>query len=242
MIIYGRNPVFETLKNRPEKIDKIFVSKTAEHSFVEKILRIAKANKVPLQFVHISKLTELSKGKNHQGVVALVLSKEYIELDELVIKVKNSTTQTLCILDGITDPQNFGAILRNANFFGIIGVIIPARNSVGLTDSVIKVSSGATEYIEVAKVSNISYTIDNLKKNGFWIVGTDSNEGEDIKTIEIPKPTAIVFGSEGSGLKRLVKEKCDFILKIYPADSTKGVRSLNVASTSAIVFYKLSCR
>ncbi|MFN3966693.1 MAG: 23S rRNA (guanosine(2251)-2'-O)-methyltransferase RlmB [Endomicrobiia bacterium] len=239
MIIYGRNPVFETLKNRPTKIDKIFVSKSAEHSFVEKILRISKANNIPLQFVHISKLNEIAKGKNHQGIVASVLPKEYTNLDELISKAKNSATQAICILDRITDPQNFGAILRNANFFGIIGVVIPARNSSGLTASVIKVSSGASEFVEVAKVSNISYTIDKLKKERFWIVGTDTNQGEDLRKIQIPRPVAIVLGSEGSGIKRLIKEKCDFILRISKIGPL-GINSLNVASASAIIFYELS--
>ena len=239
MIIYGRNPVFETLKNRPEKIDKIFVSKSSESSFIDKLLRITKANKIPLEFVHISKLNEITKGKNHQGVAAFVLSKEYIDIDELISKVKESKTGILCILDEIKDPQNFGAILRNANFFGIIGIVIPSRHSVGLTDAAVKVSSGAVEYVHVAKVSNISYTIDKLKKEGFWVVCADSNQGEDIRKIKIPRPLAIILGSEGSGVKKLVKEKCDFILKIFPK-GISGVGSLNVASASAIIFYELT--
>lgn len=246
MIIYGRNSVLEALIKRPQKFNKLYISKTSSGKIIKEIIHTAKTKKVLFEFVDSRKIDKLvGDKKNHQGIAAAMLTREYVSLEDLIEKVKKVANPTICILDGITDPQNLGAILRNACYFDIIGVIIPRHNSVGLTDTVFKVSSGAAEYVYVARVSNINYTIDELKKNGFWIVGADSHKGEILWEAEIPKPTVIVLGSEGYGLKRLVKENCDVIVRI-PQVSTKNIQSsvtsLNVGSFSAIIFCEISRR
>ncbi|MFH0807356.1 MAG: 23S rRNA (guanosine(2251)-2'-O)-methyltransferase RlmB [Elusimicrobiota bacterium] len=241
MIIYGRNPVLEALKTRPREINKILLSKNASGENVKKIQELAKTAGIPYTFIDIQKLDKLSNYKNHQGIAAMALAKEYMPLEELIEQAKKSDNPSLCLLDDVTDPQNLGTILRNACFFGIMGIVIPKRNSAGLTETVEKVSSGALEYVPVAQVSNIAYTIDKLKEEGFWIVGADTNDGKNIRETEILKPAAFVLGSEGSGLGKLIKQKCDLLIKIPPNTNSSGnVSSLNVASASAIMFYEFN--
>ncbi|OGS26280.1 MAG: 23S rRNA (guanosine(2251)-2'-O)-methyltransferase RlmB [Elusimicrobia bacterium RIFOXYB2_FULL_48_7] len=241
MIIYGKNPVLETLKTRPREINKILISKSASGENIKQIVDMAKAASIPYTFIDIQKLDKLSNFKNHQGVAAMTLAKEYVSLEDIMLNSKKTDKPVICLLDEITDPQNLGAILRNACFFGIMGIIIPKRNSAGLTEAVAKISSGALEYVPVAQVSNIVYAIDKLKEEGFWIAGADSNDGKPVRGADVPKPVAVVLGSEGTGLGRLVRQKCDFLLKIPPKDSFTGnISSLNVASASAIIFYELS--
>lgn len=273
MIIYGKNSVLEAMKNRPKKINKLLISNTAGKGVggntIQEIIQLARMSRVIYQFVPKEKLNALARGGNHQGVIVILIAseaKEYVSLESLIEKAKSETIALpiICLLDKITDPQNFGGILRNACFFGIIGVVITKRNSSGITDTVAKVSAGAVEYIPVAQVSNLSYAMEMLKKSGFWIVGTDSSSGEPIGEFsnrwKEKLPVAVVLGSEGTGMGRLIREKCDFLVNIpiicaggtarileegapvaaNPAAGGPRVNSLNVASASAILFYELT--
>jgi 23S rRNA (guanosine2251-2'-O)-methyltransferase len=241
-MIYGKKPVIEAVKSRPDDIAKVYILKTASGPDIKEIMELAGRRRVTYQFVDREKLDKLSAGRNHQGVVADILAKRYVEVEKIIEKGKNpSGSRVICLLDGITDPQNLGTLLRNAAYFGIIGVVTEKRNSVQLSDVVMKVSAGAGEFVSVARVSNIGFLIDRLKKEGYWIAGTVVGEGTDLAEADLPKPLAVILGSEGAGLSRLVKEKCDYLIKVSGA-SGGIIDSLNVGSASAIIFWKVGLK
>ncbi|OGS20698.1 MAG: 23S rRNA (guanosine(2251)-2'-O)-methyltransferase RlmB [Elusimicrobia bacterium RIFOXYA2_FULL_39_19] len=245
MILYGRNSVFESLRINPKQINKIYLLKTSSGHKIKDVVDLARVNSIPYQFVDLLKIEKITGHKNHQGIVAITLARQYTELETLITKAKSVNNSILCALDDVTDPQNLGSILRNASFFGIIGLIITKRNSAGLTDIAVKVASGAAEHVMVSQVSNIGYAVDKLKKEGFWAIGADSQSGESIHKADFPKPAIVILGSEGAGISRLLKEKCDFLVNIPSCQINENtVPSLNVASASSIIFYELrkSCK
>lgn len=233
-IIYGRHPVFEALLAGQRNFKKIIIAKKYEGEIVDKIIDLARIKNIPVQFEDGKKLIGYSS--NHQGVVAFVSPKDYWQFDRLVKLVKEKENSVVCVLDEIEDPQNLGSILRSAVCFGIDAVIIQSKMSAGISTGTAKASAGAIEYIPLVKVVNIVQTIESLKKLGFWIYGADM-QGEVISQKEIKGKIAIVIGSERSGLRRLTKEKCDFLIKI-PID--KKISSLNAAMSAAIIFYEIN--
>lgn len=233
--IIGRNPVFEAIKSGRE-IDKIIVKKGEYEGSIVAIIKKAKSLKIPIIEADKAKLDTLSEGGNHQGIIAFAAAHTYKDVKEMVKEAKKKNYDPLIIvLDKITDPHNFGSILRTANCAGADGIIISKRGNAGLSEVVAKTSAGAIEYTPVAKVTNIAQTLDMLKDEGFWIVGAEA-DGESMYEKDLTGPIALVIGSEGDGISHLVKEKCDFLVKI---NMYGEINSLNASVAAGIMMYEI---
>jgi 23S rRNA (guanosine2251-2'-O)-methyltransferase len=233
--IIGRNPVLEALKSGRD-INKIFILEGLQKGAMAQIAHLANENKVLVQLVPKKKLDQMSDG-NHQGVIAHVAAYQYSELDDLYrIAEQRNEPPFFLILDEIEDPHNLGSIMRTADAVGAHGIIIPKRRAVGLTATVAKVSTGAIEYIPVVRVTNIARTIDELKERGIWIAGTDAKGSQDYRRLDGAMPLGLVIGSEGKGMGRLIREKCDFLFHLPMAGH---VTSLNASVAAAILMYEV---
>ncbi len=233
--IYGRNPVIEALESGHE-IDKVFLQDGITHSQISKITALSKEKRIPYQFVAKRKLDELSNGGNHQGVVALAAAHKYSSVEDiLALAREKGEAPFILIAEGLSDPHNLGSIIRTANAAGMHGIIIPKNRSVGLNGTVAKVSAGAIEHMLVAKVSNIAQTIEKLKKEGVWVAGTDLSASEYHYNSDLKGALAIVIGSEGEGISRLVREKCDFLVKIPMIGE---IESLNASVAAGVLIYE----
>ncbi len=234
-IIVGRNPVLEALKGN--RIEKILVAKGEREGTIIKIIAIAKSKGIVVVDTDRITLNNMSKMASHQGVAAFVTQKDYCEVEDIINYAKEKGEKPFIIIaDGITDPHNLGAIIRTADACGVHGIIIPKRRSVGMTAVVFKSSAGAAEHIRVAKVSNITNVIDELKVKGIWIFGADISGDTLYYQADYSCPCALIVGSEGQGMSRLHKEKCDYLLKI----PMKGeLSSLNASVASAILMYEV---
>ncbi|MBP3463918.1 MAG: 23S rRNA (guanosine(2251)-2'-O)-methyltransferase RlmB [Clostridia bacterium] len=234
-IVEGRNAVLELL-NSDRDINKIFVQNGEKHGSINKIIAIAKENKVVITEVEKSKLDFMSKTKNHQGVIAVVPPFNYCEVED-IIKLARSKNEDvfILILDGIEDPHNLGSIIRTAETAGVHGIIIPKRRTVTVNSTVSKVSAGAVEHMKIARVNNINETIRRLKEEGLWIIGTDGDAKTYYYNQDLKGDIAIIIGSEGFGMSRLVKENADILVKI----PMKGkITSLNASVSAGIIIYE----
>ncbi len=236
-LIIGRNPVIEALKaNRP--VEKVIIQRGSYGKPVQIIKSLAKKNGIIVTEVDKQKFRIYTQSESAQGVAAVAGIKEYDDLEPLLEKISSKGGDEkpfLLILDEITDPHNIGALIRTAECAGVDGVILPKHHSASLTDTVLKTSAGAVEYIPVTRVTNIANTLDRLKEDGYWIVGADGGAEKIYDTIDYTSPTAIIIGAEGKGMRRLVKEKCDFLVKI----PLKGkIESLNASVAGAIIMYE----
>ena len=231
--IIGRNPVFEAIKSGRE-IDKLIVKKGEYEGSLVAIIKKAKGLKIPIVEADKAKLDALSEGGNHQGVIAICAAHSYVDIKDMIKSAKEKSSPLIIILDKITDPHNFGSILRTANCVGASGVIIPKRSGVGLSEIVAKTSAGAIEYTPVSKVTNIAETIELLKKEGFWVAGAEA-DGELMYKTDLTGAIALVIGSEGEGISRLVKEKCDFLCRIPMFGE---INSLNASVAAGIMMYE----
>lgn len=233
-IISGRNPVIEALKNKRE-MEKILIADGSEGS-VSKIVAMAKEQGIIIQYREKQALDRISGVKSHQGVVAVVSAYEYSELSDIFkLAEKKGEAPFVMILDDIEDPHNLGAIMRTCECAGAHGVIVPKRRSAGLTETVVKASAGAVEYIPCVRVSNIAQTIDRLKDKGLWIAACDMG-GEAYYRQDMTGPVGVVIGSEGKGISRLVKEKCDFTVSMPMMGK---INSLNASNAAAVVMYEI---
>lgn len=234
MKIEGRNPVVEAIKADKE-IDYIYVSKDAKGS-ISKIIGMAKDKKIIIKNVDKKKLDELSETKNHQGVIALVSEYIYYELEELLaIPEQRGEEPFFIILDGITDPHNFGAIVRTACGSGAHGIIIPKRRTALVTPTSIKTSAGTMDKVAICKVTNLNRTIDLLKKKNIWVGALDMGKVPYYKQ-DFKCATALVIGSEGKGVSPLVKKNSDFIVSIPMKNE---MDSLNASVAGSIVMYEV---
>ncbi|MCK0473302.1 23S rRNA (guanosine(2251)-2'-O)-methyltransferase RlmB [Halalkalibacter sp. APA_J-10(15)] len=234
--IYGKNPVIEALKSG-HAINKIWIAEGSQKGQMTKVIQLAKEKGVLIQSAPKRKLDQLVQVDQHQGVVASVAAYEYAEIDDLFNRAnKQGEEPFFLILDEIEDPHNLGSILRTADAVGAHGVIIPKRRAVGLTQTVAKASAGAIEYIPVVRVTNIARTMEELKKLGLWFVGTDAKGQEDYRQASYDMPIGLVIGSEGKGISRLVKEKCDFLVQIPMAGR---VTSLNASVAASLLMYEV---
>jgi 23S rRNA (guanosine2251-2'-O)-methyltransferase len=233
-LIYGRNAVSEALESEVE-IDKILILKNIEGSG-KKIFAVAKDKGIPIQGVDRSVLDRVCGSGGHQGVAAYASRFAYCTVDDIlrVAEGRNENPFVL-ILDGIEDPHNLGAIMRSAEGVGAHGIIIPKRRAVAVTDVAIKSSAGAALHMAVARVSNIASEMDVLKTRGLWLYGLD-REGEDYRETAYEGGIALAIGSEGRGLSRLVKERCDFLLSIPMRGK---VTSLNASNAAAIAMFEV---
>ena len=230
-IIFGRGPVSEALKNSTP-IDKIIIKSGPYSKSLVPIIDEAKKKGIVITQAEQSKLDRMSDGENHQGVIAMVSAYSYVTVDEILTRAEENPFIVIC--DKITDPHNLGAIIRTANCVGASGVIIPKRESAGINSVVMKTSVGAALYTPVAKVTNISDTIDYLKDKGFWVTAADM-DGGSMYDIDFKGKIAIVVGSEGKGVSRLAREKCDFIASIPMAGE---ITSLNASVAAAVLMYE----
>lgn len=235
-VISGRNAVRELLAGERD-VDKIYVSSGDREGSIKLLIAEAIEKKIPIVEVDKSKLDSISGGARHQGIVAFAAEHNYSSIDEILEYAESRGEKPfIIILDGVEDPHNLGAIIRSAECCGAHGIIIPKRRSVGLTPTVAKSSAGAIEHMRVAKVTNLSSAIDTLKERGLWIYAADMG-GEEYYNQDLSGSVAIVLGSEGDGISRLVKEKCDFTIsiKLYGR-----VNSMNVSCAGAIIFAEVA--
>jgi 23S rRNA (guanosine2251-2'-O)-methyltransferase len=234
--IEGRHPVEEALLSG-RTIDKIYIAKGGKSTNVNTILDMANEKKIPVSFVDRKKIDEMSQSHAHQGVLAKVSAYAYLELDDLIDKIKSKESPAfLILLDEIQDPHNLGSVLRTADASGADAVIIPKRRSATLTPIVAKTSAGAVEYVPVCKVTNMVKTIEKLKDCGLWVTGADMNGEKLYYQEDFKGPMALVIGNEGQGISRLVKEKCDFLVRI-PMQGK--VNSLNASVSASILMYEV---
>jgi len=233
--VEGRNAVIELLESGRD-INKIYVSNGEKNGSINKILAMARERKVIVSEVNKIKLEQMALSDNHQGVIAIVPPFEYCSVDDILecAKLKNEDP-FIIILDGIEDPHNLGAIIRTAETAGVHGVIIPKRRAAGVNSTVSKVAAGAVEHMNIARVGNINETIKYLKENDVWVCGTDIDTNKYHYNQDLTGPIAIVIGSEGFGMSKLVKQNCDFLVKI----PMKGkITSLNASVSAGIVVYE----
>ena len=235
-IIAGRNPVSEALRSG-RAIDSLLIAKGELNGSVKVIAAKAKASGIPVKEVDKRKLDSLCGGAVHQGVAALAAIKEYSTVDDIfALAEERNEPPFIIVLDEIEDAHNLGAIIRTAECAGAHGVIIPKRRAAGLSYAVGKTSAGAYEYMHVARVTNIPKTLEELKERGCWIYGADM-DGSDYCRSDLTGACALVIGSEGSGLGRLVKEKCDVILSLPMRGK---INSLNASVAAGILMYEFT--
>lgn len=233
-ILIGRNAVTEALKSG-RTIEKITVAKGSEGS-IKKIVAQAKEKNIMVQFVEKSNLDRVAEGANHQGVLAHVSEFVYSEIDDILKEAKNKGEDPfIIILDGLEDPHNLGAIMRSAECAGVHGIIIPKRRSVSVTDTVAKASAGAVEYMKVAKVTNIAQAISKIQDMGIWVYACDM-DGEIYDKTNLSGAIAVVIGSEGKGISKLVRDKCDFVVSIPMCGN---ITSLNASNAAAVLMYEV---
>ena len=232
-IVAGRNAVLELLKSDKD-INKIYVERGEKHGSINEIVARAREARVVLVEVDSEKLNNMAD--NHQGVVAVVPPFNYCEVEDILDYAKEKNEDPfIIILDGIEDPHNFGSIIRTAETAGVHGIIIPKRRNVAVNSTVAKVSTGATAYVKVARVNNLNETIKKLKDSGLWVIGTDGEADTLYYNQDLKGPLAIIIGSEGFGISKLVKENSDILIKI----PMKGqITSLNAAVSTGIVIYE----
>lgn len=232
-LIVGRNPVMEALKSG-KAIDTIYVNSEAGGS-IGSITRIAREKGIVIKSVSDAKLTQMCKGASHQGIIASGACAEYVTVEDILeVSRKKGTKPFIIICDEIEDPHNLGAIIRTAEAAGADGIIIPKRRSASLNATVYKTSAGAASWLPVARVANLGAAVDMLKQNGVWIYGTDAS-GSDYTDTSFTDGIALVIGSEGFGMGKLIKDKCDFLVKLPMYGK---ITSLNASVAAGIFMYE----
>lgn len=235
LIIYGRNAVLEAFRSG-KTIDRLYVQEGVADGTLQSILRTAKKTDAVINFVSKDRLNKYAEGDKHQGVVAMAAAYNYADVEDILNAAKEKgESPFIIVLDDIEDPHNLGAIIRTANQAGAHGVIIPKRHAVGLTATVARTSAGAINYTPVAKVTNISRTIEELKEKGIWFACADMS-GELMYNCNLTGAIGLVIGSEGNGVSRLVKEKCDFVVKIPMFGQ---IDSLNASVAAGVLSYEI---
>ena len=233
-ILAGRNAVFEAIK-AGRSIEKIYVQKGASGGSLPAILRMAQKMRIQVQQTDREKLDDMSS-ENHQGIIAVVSAAEYASVEDIIQRAKDAQEAPfILVCESIQDPHNLGAMIRTAEACGVHGLVISKHHAVGLSDAVAKTAAGALEYMPVAKVSSVAKFIDELKKEGFWIVCADM-DGQSMYEADLTGPTALIIGGEHEGITRLVKEKADHVIRI-PMRGT--VNSLNASVAAGVLMYEI---
>jgi 23S rRNA (guanosine2251-2'-O)-methyltransferase len=236
-LIGGKHSVLEAIK-AGRTINKIWIADSVQKQNSAPIVAEAKSSGIIVQYVDKRKIDQMLEGINHQGIVAQVASYDYVEVEDLLaIATEKSQVPFILILDEIEDPHNLGSIIRTADCTGVHGIIIPKRRSAGLTATVSKISAGAVEYVPVARVTNIAQTIEQLKEKGIWVAGTDVSAKQDVYQTDFKMPIALVIGNESTGIGRLIKEKCDFLVKL-PMEG--HINSLNASVAAGVMMYEIN--
>ncbi len=237
-VVYGVHPVAEALKDGGG-IEKVFLIRGDKRGGVREITDLASRRKIPVVFTDKEHLSTVAGTHHHQGVLCICEEFRYTDIDEILTGCSSQTKTLLLILDEITDPQNLGALMRTAFCFGVAGLIIPVNRAASVTSSVIKASAGAALHLPVAKVVNIARTIDRLKEEGFWVYGTVAGCEKEISSPDYSGRVALVLGSEGKGIRPLVKKKCDILVSI---PMSGPLDSLNVSVAGGIILYEITRR
>ncbi len=236
-LIYGVHAVEEAVRAGARRIDYVTAVKGRNDAKVQRILDECREQKIPVRFTDREQLERLvGKGVVHQGIAAVTGRTAYVDLARL-LREKNGERHFIVLLDGIEDPHNLGALLRSANATGADGVVIPERRAVGVNATVVKSSAGASEYVPVAKVTNLSRTLEELKEHGVWIVGLDERATQSYDEIDLTQDVAIVLGAEGAGLHEQIRKRCDFVIRIPMAGR---VPSLNVSVAGGVVMCEVA--
>ena len=233
--IEGRNSVLELLESGRD-INKIYIQAGEKHGSIYKIIAMAKERKIVLTELDKNKMQKMAQTQNYQGVIAIVPPFNYVEIEDILEEAKTRQEDPfIVILDGIEDVHNLGSIIRTAETAGVHGIILPKRRSALVNSTVSKVSAGAVEYMKIARVNNLAQTIQKLKEQGIWVCGTDMSATVNYDKQDLKGPIAIVIGSEGFGMSRIVKEACDFLVKIPMRGK---ITSLNASVSAGIVIYE----
>lgn len=234
-VIIGRKPVLEALKQNTE-IEKIYILFGQHGEIINQIRILAKKKKVNLTQVAHDKFVKHTQNPGAQGVVALQPSVKYYSFSQIVDSSKTSKHPLILVLDSIQDTHNLGAILRTAECVGVDGVILPKHNSAPINDTVVKTSAGGVNYLKICNVPNLVSAIQGLKEQGFWIIGTSLKEAKDFNHLDYNMPIALVVGNEERGIRKLILEQCDFVVKIPVYGN---LQSLNVSVATGIMLYKI---
>lgn len=232
--IYGIHPVLECLKSGVRSVEKIYIQKTASSRSVSEIVHLCRKKGIPFRFEPVAFFERQTNGASHQGVLAVCSAQKYKDIEDVFASL--SACPTLVILDSIEDPRNLGAIIRTCAAIGVEGVILPKDHSTGLTSTVAKTAAGALDQIQVVRVSNLVSTMKEIKEKGIWIIGVETGQKMLYYEQDYRMPLALVFGNEGKGIRRLVRETCDFLVSI----PTPGkIDSLNVSVSAGVVLYEV---
>lgn len=235
-ILYGIHAVMEALKSKKRNVVQLYVADNkAGHRAVEEIIRLAKRNNVKIDRMDVKMMDRLTKGGNHQGVLAKAQPVRLMKLSTALYESDGNKKDLWLAVDEMTDPQNLGAIIRSAACLGFSTIILPQRRTVGLTPAVYKVACGAVERVNIVEVSNLSNALLDLKEEGFWIYGADM-DGQPITQTDYASPAVLVIGSEGTGIREKTAENCDQIISI---PQKGGVESLNASAAAGIIMYDM---
>ena len=233
--IEGRNSVIELLESGRD-INKIFVQDGEKHGSINKIIAMASQRKILINTISKEKMKQMAQTENYQGVIAIVPPFDYVDIEDILSEAKaRQEDPFIVLLDGIEDPHNLGSIIRTAETAGVHGIVIPKRRAASVNATVNKVSAGAVEHLKIARVNNMVETMKYLKEQGLWICGTDMDTKTYYYSQDLTGPLAIVIGSEGFGMSRLVKENCDFLVKIPMRGK---ITSLNASVSAGIIMYE----
>jgi 23S rRNA (guanosine2251-2'-O)-methyltransferase len=235
-VIYGIHAVAEALKARGRGFEYVAVARERHDQRVQRIVAGCRAHGVAVRSLPRYELDRLAGGPSHQGVVAVTSEKQYVDVDDL-LATRRGQHAFLVVLDGVEDPHNLGAIIRTADAAGADGIAIPERRAVGVTGTVAKASAGALEHLPIAKVANISRTLEELKRKNVWTIGLDERGSQPYDQIDYNMDCALVLGAEGKGLHEQVRKHCDFLVKIPMMGQ---VPSLNVSVAAAVVMYEVA--
>lgn len=234
-VVFGIHAVEEALRARNRSLDHLEVARERHDQRLQLVIDLARQQGVSLRFVPREQLDRLARSKSHQGVVALIAGKQYVDLERLL--PTNRELSFIVVLDGIEDPHNFGALLRTADGAGASGVVIPERRSAAVNATVAKTSAGASEHVKIARVVNLARTLAELKERNIWIVGLDQRGEKNYDELDYNIDCAIVLGAEGHGLHDLIRKKCDYLVSIPMAGK---IASLNVSVAGAVVMYEIA--
>ncbi|MFQ5852594.1 MAG: 23S rRNA (guanosine(2251)-2'-O)-methyltransferase RlmB [Candidatus Binatia bacterium] len=235
--IFGVHPVMEKLMGSPQEVVEVLIARGRQRAAIRSIQEMARRRGLPIYHLESSVLDRLVSGGGHQGVVAKVLSHIYCDFAELLGRLVHlAGDRWILVLDGVTDPRNFGSLLRTAEGMGIRDVVVPRDRSVGVTPTVAKTSAGAVAYLKIYRVTNLRRAISELKERGYWVVGLDAQAKEEVYSRSYPERLVVVLGGEGSGIRPLIRGECDFLVSI-PMQGR--IASLNVGVSGGMFLYEL---
>lgn len=236
VVIHGIHAVSEALKSGARTFEYVGIARERHDQRVQRIIQDCRASGVEVRFLPREQLDRTANTNTHQGVIAVTSTKQYADVDTL-LEQRRGEYSFLIVLDGVEDPHNLGALIRTADGAGADGVIIPERRAAGLTGTAVKASAGASEYLPIARVTNISRTLDELKARNIWTIGLDERGAQSYDEVDYNMHCAVVLGAEGKGLHDLVRRRCDFLVSI---PMSGDVASLNVSVAGGVVMYELA--